>query len=79
MTTVTRSGNPIRTFFMFPAYTLAFVLPVAAVIGTYASISAYCDATASQLDSPRLCVGLQQVQSSMPKIPVLPKLPALGL
>lgn len=76
MTTATRTHSPIRAFFMVPAYTMAFALPAAALIGTFIGMNAYCATQPNLMEAPAMCVGLAHWQESLPAVPefTLPQL-----
>jgi hypothetical protein len=64
MTTATRSHAQNRNVLMFPAYTLAFVLPVVTITFAYIAMDGYCSTATNEIIAPRMCVGLSQIKAN---------------
>ncbi|MCH2546396.1 MAG: hypothetical protein MK052_02135 [Alphaproteobacteria bacterium] len=54
-----------RSIFVYPAYALALIIPVIAIIIAYFATQAYCNANESQISTPRICSGLRQAETKM--------------
>lgn len=64
MTTAARIQNTLRTIVLFPAYTAAFALPVAMIIGFYLLVSSYCATQSNIFNHGGLCHGVEQLQQT---------------
>lgn len=64
MTAIARLQNTLRTIVLFPAYTAAFALPVAMIIGFYLLVNSYCATQNDVFNHGGLCHGVEQLQQS---------------